>query len=231
MTPLPKTKKLRVEQLLEQLRHDILNGSLKPRERLLEERIARKYGVSRSPIREAFRILESEGLLRIMPRKGVYVADIDEEDINAIYEIRPVLEEIAAKLACRNMTTKDIEDLSKIADDMGKAAEENHSYLYFELNRKFHEAIHEFSRNKYLIRILRTMSHQTYRNRYLSLVLFGGLKQSHKKHVKIVEAFRERNEKKVVRLRRKQIDASRKTIGNKILGERRLNPSGALIEL
>jgi DNA-binding GntR family transcriptional regulator len=129
------------------------------------------------------------------------------------------------------MTTEDIEYLSKIADDMGKAAEEKDSYLYFELNRKFHEAIHEFSRNKYLIRILRTMSHQTYRNRYLSLVLFGRLKQSHKKHVKIVDAFREGDEKKVVRLRRKQIDASRKTIGNKILEERRYNPSGALIEL
>lgn len=218
MTKLPERKKSRVEQLLEQLRRDILKGTLKPRERLLEEGIARKYGVSRSPIREVFRILESEGLLRIMPRKGVYVADIDEEDINAIYEITPALEEIAAKLACRNMTEEDIEFLSEITDDMGKAAEEKDSYLYFELNRKFHEAIHEFTKNKFLIRILRTMSDQTFRNRYLSLVLFGRLKQSHKKHVKIVEAFRERDEKKLARLRRKQISDSRKTLSKKISG-------------
>jgi DNA-binding GntR family transcriptional regulator len=218
MTDLPERKKSRVEQLLEQLRRDILKGTLKPRERLLEESIAKKFGMSRSPIREAFRILESEGLIQIMPRKGVYVADIGEEDINAIYEITPALEEIAAKLACRNMTGKDIEFLSEITDKMGKAAEEKDSYLYFKLNRKFHEAIHKFSGNKFLIKMLRTMSDQTYRNRYLSLVLFGRLKQSHKRHVKIVEAFRERDEKKLSRLRRKQISDSKKTLGKKILG-------------
>jgi len=230
MNPPPKPKKLRVEKLLEQLLNDILNGSLKPRERLLEQSIAAKYGVSRSPIREAFRILESEGLLRIIPRKGVYVADIEDEEIDAINEIRPALEEIAAKLACRNMTPENIESLAKIADGMGKAAEAKDSYRFFEQHRRFHEAIHEFTGNRYLIRILRTMSHQTYRNRYLSLVLFGRLNQAYKKHTRIVEAFREGDEKKVVRLRRKQIADSRKAMGNKIREERGFPPPRASIE-
>ena len=231
MTDLPGRKKSRFEQLLEQLRRDILKGTLKPRERLLEESIARKYGVSRSPIREAFRILESEGLLSIIPRKGVYVADIKEEDINAIYEIKPVLEALAAKLACRNMTDKDLDYLSEVTDNMGAAAEKKDFHLYFEFNRKFHEAIHEFTKNEYLIRILKTMSDQSYRYRFLPLVLSGRMKQSYKKHAKIAEAFRERDEKKAARLRRKHVEGSRKALIKAISKEKELNSTSTIFEL
>src|SRR6056297_804513 len=88
----------------ESLKESILNGSLKPGEKLMESRIAEDLGVSRTPVREAIRKLEKEKYVKMIPRKGAYVEDLTMEDILEVLEIRIVLEGLASKLAARNIS-------------------------------------------------------------------------------------------------------------------------------
>ena len=93
------------------LRQAILRGELKPGERLMEIQLANKLGVSRTPIREAIRKLELEGLVLMIPRKGAEVAEITEKNMRDVLEVRKALEELAVQLACEKITEEEIEEM------------------------------------------------------------------------------------------------------------------------
>ena len=95
------------------LREAILKGELKPGERLMELQLASKLGVSRTPIREAIRMLEQEGLAVTIPRRGAEVARMTEKDMKDVLQIREVLDELAVRLACDNITKEEIKELEK----------------------------------------------------------------------------------------------------------------------
>ena len=97
------------------LRKAILRGELKPGERLMEIQLANKLGVSRTPIREAIRKLELEGLVLMIPRKGAEVAQITEKNMRDVLEVRKALEELAVQLACEKITAEEIEEMKKAA--------------------------------------------------------------------------------------------------------------------
>ena len=98
------------------LRQAILRGELKPGERLMEIQLANKLGVSRTPIREALRKLELEGLVNMVPRKGAEVADITEKSLRDVLEVRKALEELSVQLACEKITEEEIEELKRVAE-------------------------------------------------------------------------------------------------------------------
>ena len=106
------------------LRQAILRGELKPGERLMEIQLANKLGVSRTPIREAIRKLELEGLVLMIPRKGAEVAEITEKNMRDVLEVRKALEELAVQLACEKITDEEIEEMKKadrrVQDDLKK---------------------------------------------------------------------------------------------------------------
>lgn len=95
------------------LRQAILKGELEPGERLMEIQLAERLGVSRTPIREAIRKLELEGLVLMIPRKGAEVARISENNLRDVLEVRRTLEELAVDLACQRMTEDELEELKK----------------------------------------------------------------------------------------------------------------------
>ena len=99
------------------LRQAILRGELKPGERLMEIQLANKLGVSRTPIREAIRKLELEGLVLMIPRKGAEVAEITEKNMRDVLEVRKALEELAVQLACEKITDEEIEEMKKAAEE------------------------------------------------------------------------------------------------------------------
>lgn len=103
------------------LRQAILRGELKPGERLMEIQLANKLGVSRTPIREAIRKLELEGLVLVIPRKGAEVADIKEKSLRDVLEVRKALEELSVQLACEKITKEEIEELKEAAETFKKA--------------------------------------------------------------------------------------------------------------
>ena len=107
------------------LRDAILTGKLQPGERLMENQLAEKLGVSRTPIREALRMLKLENLVELTPRKGAQVLDMSEKDIVNVLEIREVLEGLAAQLACKKMTSETLEELKKTELEFEQFAKEN----------------------------------------------------------------------------------------------------------
>jgi len=181
------------ELVLEAIREAIINGTLKPRERLMEIQLAEELGVSRTPVREALRKLELEGFIVMLPRKGAYVADISFKDIADIFEIRAALESLAAGLAAERITDEELEELERNLVEKAEAIISNDLEKLVEVDTKFHETIYNASRNERLKTIINNLREQIQRFRTTSLVYPGRMKQSLAEHRSIVEAIQSRD--------------------------------------
>ena len=129
------------------LRQAILKGELKPGERLMEIQLAQKLGVSRTPVREAIRKLELEGLVLMIPRKGAEVAEITIKDLEDVLEVRAALEELAVCDACENITEEQILALKEAADNFQAALESDDLVKCAETDMAFHEIIYSATNN------------------------------------------------------------------------------------
>lgn len=147
------------------LRQAILKGDMEPGERLMEITLANKLGVSRTPIREAIRKLELEGLVHMVPRKGAIVASISEKDMRDVLEVRVTLEELAVKLAIQNMEEPDIDLLKKAARNFESAVIARDLVDIVEADVMFHDVIYNKTNNGRLIQIINNLREQMYRYR------------------------------------------------------------------
>lgn len=147
------------------LRQAILKGDMEPGERLMEITLANKLGVSRTPIREAIRKLELEGLVHMVPRKGAIVASISEKDMRDVLEVRVTLEELAVKLAIQNMEKPDIDQLKKAARNFESAVIARDLVDIVEADVMFHDVIYNKTNNGRLIQIINNLREQMYRYR------------------------------------------------------------------
>ena len=132
------------------LRQAILRGELKPGERLMEIRLANQLGVSRTPIREAIRMLELDGLVIMVPRKGAQVAQITEKDLNDVLEVRLGLEELAVKLACQRITESELQKLyqaSRSFEQMLETTETDDLQKLAQADVAFHDVIYQATLN------------------------------------------------------------------------------------
>jgi len=181
------------ELVLEAIREAIINGTLKPRERLMEIQLAEELGVSRTPVREALRKLELEDFIVMLPRKGAYVADISFKDIADVFEIRAALESLAAGLAAERITDEELEELERNLVEKAEAIISNDLEKLVEVDTKFHETIYNASRNERLKTIINNLREQIQRFRTTSLAYPGRMKQSLAEHRSIVEAIQSRD--------------------------------------
>ena len=147
------------------LRQAILRGELTPGERLMEIQLANKLGVSRTPVREAIRKLELEGLVLMIPRKGAEVADISEKSLKDVLEVREALEELAARLACDKITKEGINRLKEAAQDFRSALKSNDITQMAEADVRFHDVICNATENQKLGQLLNNLREQMYRYR------------------------------------------------------------------
>ena len=147
------------------LRDAILTGKLVPGERLMENQLAEKLGVSRTPVREALRMLELENLVELVPRKGAQVLDMSEKDIVNILEVRSALEGLATSVACTKMTKEDLQQLKNLEVDFEKAVAENDVEHFVDIDEDFHDLIFAATENDKLINIFRNLRIQLYRYR------------------------------------------------------------------
>ena len=147
------------------LRDAILTGKLVPGERLMENQLAEKLGVSRTPVREALRMLELENLVELGPRKGAQVLDMSEKDITNILEVRSALEGLATSLACKKMTKEDLQQLKNMEVDFEKAVADNDVDHFVDIDEDFHDLIFAATENDKLINIFRNLRIQLYRYR------------------------------------------------------------------
>ena len=147
------------------LRDAILTGKLVPGERLMENQLAEKLGVSRTPVREALRMLELENLVELVPRKGAQVLDMSEKDIVNILEVRSALEGLATSVACKKMSKEDLQQLKNMEVDFEKAVAENDVEHFVDIDEDFHDLIFAATENDKLINIFRNLRIQLYRYR------------------------------------------------------------------
>ena len=196
------------------LRRQILKGDLKPGERLMEISLANRLGVSRTPIREAIRKLEHEGLVEMLPRRGAHVAGITRQELRDVLEVRKTLEVLAITRASELMTDKDFENL--------KEAEAAFSHLVDcpdadltglgEADEHFHDIIYHATGNRRLIQILENLREQMYRFRVEYLKDKDVRHLLVREHDALVDALMARDREEAVRLVKLHIDKQYQTI-------------------
>jgi len=198
------------------LRQAILRGELKPGERLLEIHLANKLGVSRTPIREAIRKLELEGLVLMIPRKGAVVAEITEKSLRDVLEVRRALEELAVKLACEKIQADEIEELKAAAKEFEKALGTGDVTVFAEADVKFHDIIYRTTDNQRLIQLLYNLREQMYRYRVEYLKREEVHETLLAEHQYIIEMIESRDEKHAVEAVCKHIDNQVATVADTI---------------
>lgn len=150
----------------DRLRQLILDGELEPRSRVNEQELAERFGISRTPLREAIKILATEGLLDLLPNRGARVASISDKELDDVLEVVASLEALAGELACRHATAEEIERLTVLSDEMADAWRRRDEPTYFRLNRQIHEAVMAASRNTVLATMYANLSGRIQRARY-----------------------------------------------------------------
>jgi DNA-binding GntR family transcriptional regulator len=181
------------EKILETIRDAILKGTLKPGERVSEPDLAERFGISRTPIREAFRQLESEGYLEVIPRKGAVVASLSERDIEEFYAIKILLEGFAARMAAENLSAKDLERLESINARLKQIAKEGDVKNFFRVHNEFHEVFIKAAGNEKLYEMINQLVMRFKRLRLASLAQPGRMEISVEEHRNMIEAFRNRD--------------------------------------
>lgn len=177
-----------VEQIAQFLTNAIIEGELEGGHRLVENDLREKFGTSRAPIRESFRILEKKGLVVIIPRKGAFVRKITHKDILEIFPVRACLEGLAARQAIPNFTPTDIEQMDLALYEMGEA-EKSDFKSYLRCHSKFHEIFIYASRNDILVAILENLRHQSMWFRFLYLYVRENYKYELRIHEEILDLF------------------------------------------
>ena len=148
------------------LRKAILTGELMPGERLMEIHLAQKLGVSRTPIREAIRKLELEGLVMNIPRRGAQVAEISERGLRDVLEVRRALDTFCAELACERISDEEKEALKKACKDFEDAVETKDATVIAKADVAFHDIIVGATGNERLVSLLNNLAEQMYRYRF-----------------------------------------------------------------
>ena len=181
-------------QVAESLTIGILEGTFKGGEQLIELELQNYFGVSRSPLREAFRELEKKGLVEIVPRKGTFVKRITRRDIEEHFPVRAALEGLAAELAAHHMTQEHLLVLEREFENMSRGVREVDTQTYYTHHLAFHECFIGACNNKVLIESLKTLRMQNLWHRFSYQYYQEDLNKSLAVHETILNEFR--NEKK-----------------------------------
>lgn len=188
------------QQIFEKIRQDIMDGKYKKGDSLIEQKLAEEFGVSRTPVREAMRQLEFDGLVKSIPNRGVFVNGITHQDIKDIYQIRQRIEGLAAVWAVQKMTEDEMEELQNIYDLMEFYTEKGNINKVAELNTHFHEVIFKAAKSKFLKNTLINFQAYIQWARHASIKIEGRAQAALKEHKAIVEAFRKKDESLAERL-------------------------------
>ena len=194
------------------LRKAILKGDLKPGERLMEIALAERLGVSRTPVREAMRKLELEGLVVMIPRRGAQVANITEKDLNDVLEVRIALENLSIENACARMTEEQLDELWKAAKSFESTRDEGNLVKLAEADVAFHEIIYKSSDNRRLNQVLNNLREQIYRYRVEYLKDEETRKLLVKEHEELYRAIKNRDVKLAQEISFQHIENQREAI-------------------
>lgn len=200
------------EQVRDRLREDILAGRLEPGTELSEVALARDFGISRGPLREALGRLASEGLVTVTPRRGAVVTQLSRQEFIDAYQVREALETLAVRLAVPQISDAEVAHLWELCELMARAARENQVRLFFDTNNSFHEALVRGSRNQKLHEVHRMLVGQMVPYLPRSLELRGNLEQSVAEHEAILAAIEARDADRAAELLAEHIEVPQRVL-------------------
>lgn len=176
------------QEVAERLRQRIYAHELEPGSWIDEQALAVQYGISRTPLREALKVLASEGLVTLKPRRGCYVTEISVQDLNDIFPLLGVLEGRCAFDATRKAGPRDLRQLEEIHDRLEQAAARGQTERFFEANQVFHSTVQSLAGNRWAKQMIEDLRKVVKLTRFLSLSLKGRLEDSLNEHRVIIKA-------------------------------------------
>ncbi|OGP85749.1 MAG: GntR family transcriptional regulator [Deltaproteobacteria bacterium RBG_13_65_10] len=206
------------EKIVESIREAIVKGELKAGERVAESDIAGRLGISRTPVREAFRQLESEGFLTVAPRRGAVVSPITEKDVMEFYAIKSILEGYAARVATKHLTERDIRRMEDLNNQLEQFVRKGDAKACTRIHNEFHEVFLRACGNEKLYKLVQNLVQQFQRYR-ISLTVKRKLDKAIIQHRAIVKAFEARDPDLAERLVKENADEGAETLIREVLDQ------------
>ncbi len=199
------------DRAYQNIKFQIIRGTLKPGTRLLEEELSKAMNISRAPIREAFNRLEKEGFVTIIPRKGAAVSKITAQMIEDIFEIRETLESLAVKKSIGKISIEELEEVGEsFKNSINKPTNAENRIQYLVLDKKFHDLLSQNCGNKKLVELLANLQEQIHwlRNISLKRTTFS---RSAREHLAIIEALKRNDEKLITKTLLQHIERAKES--------------------
>ncbi len=189
----PQKSKMDFQSFVSRIENMILTGKFKPRERLIEAALSEMFGVSRYTVRDAFKVLETKGLVSVTPFRGVVVSELGQQEVEEIFVIRAALEQVALRLSTQNTTTADIKVLRKMVKKIEDAHHGDDFVAMVAADTNFHDYVFQMSRNKTLHRMINDLRNRCHIIRYSAWSSPTILQQVMEEHRLIVDAIEARD--------------------------------------
>lgn len=178
------------EEVAERLRQRIFRRELEPGSWIDELKLAEEFGISRTPLREALKVLATEGLITMKVRRGAYVTEVSEQDLIEVYHLLALLESDAAAAVAQHGTDTELQELRDLHDQLERAADGSGASRerFFEINERFHLRLLELARNRWRVQMVADLRKVMKLNRQHSLLKTGRVQESLAEHAALVEA-------------------------------------------
>jgi len=194
------------QQVADRLRKRIYDHQLPPGEPIDEKALCASFGISRTPLREALKVLHSEGLVDLVPRRGCFVKHVDVEELRELFPVMAVLEGLCAREAAQRSDEADLQRLEALHARLEQHAAAGDVDAYYEDNFLFHQAVQELSRNRWLQRVTVDLRKILRLARHTQLTVAGRLQGSLEEHRRIMDAFRRRDPQAVEQFMKEHLD-------------------------
>lgn len=198
-------KKTLHEEIANRLREMIMSGELMEGDKIKENELCELMDISKTPLREALRVLSAEGLIRLIPNRGSYVTIPTIEEIKEMFDVMNVLEGVGASAAAEKMNDKDFEKLENLHKQLEKYSKAKDQARYIHMNHSYHAFVQELAGNRTLNQIVNGLRQKILLYRFKSLNLSGRFEQSIQEHRDLLEAFRKRDADKAETLMKSHI--------------------------
>ena len=200
------------EQIADRLRDMILDGDYEPGERLQEKELSERFGVSRTPLREALKILSSEGWITHAPNRGATITRLSDDELAETYPLMGALEGLAGELACHNATDAEIEKIAALHAKMVEAHKAGALSDYYEINQRIHAAIFSAARNDLLAKTYAQLTGRARRARFRGAMSDQRWAQAVREHEQILAALQARSARALGDALRRHIDTKFETV-------------------
>jgi DNA-binding GntR family transcriptional regulator len=214
------------QEVAERLRQDIYRQYLKPREWIDEKALAGHYGISRTPLREALKVLHAEGLVTLVPRRGCYVKELSSQELDQIFPVMSLLEGRCAYEATVKASAADLQHLDQLHAELERYAAANDVDGYYEHNHRFHEEVQRLAGNQFLQRAISDLRKQLQLVRHLQLRAPGRLHASLSEHRQIMQALHARDAQAAENIMKQHLLQQRVALAHFETGEPGPDPTG-----